>query len=267
MANRTQRDVMVCKLPLGVESPGKLPLSLAGPRCRPKPRLVWGGGDSVQGSVTRITPAPPANARARSEAILDQPLPRAPARGLQSAGTSKPGRDRPPLVQTLTTVRPIRGFRHHNKRWCLKLLSVGVGFLCSHGHSVFARAGHLRAFRHGCMKKFCLSRGAWVAQSTERPTLDFGSGHDLTGRELGPHIGLSTDRAKPAWDSLSPPSLCPSPALSLSLSLSKEIPKHKKTMKVHLFNTLEKMKEHELSGPTRRRADGDCCEARRPARA
>ena len=25
-----------------------------------------------------------------------------------------------------------------------------------------------------------LSQGAWVAQSVKRPTLDFGSGHDLT---------------------------------------------------------------------------------------
>ena len=66
-------------------------------------------------------------------------------------------------------------------------------------------------------------RGAWVAQSVRRLTLDFGSGHDLTVREFGPRVGLCTDSAEPAWNSLSL-SLCLSAALShvhlLSLSLS-----------------------------------------------
>ena len=35
------------------------------------------------------------------------------------------------------------------------------------------------------------SRGTWVAQSVEEPTLDFGSGHDLTVREFEPRIRLS----------------------------------------------------------------------------
>ena len=47
-------------------------------------------------------------------------------------------------------------------------------------------------------------RGAWVAQSAKRPTLDFCSGQDLTVREFEPHIGLCADSAEPAWDSLSP---------------------------------------------------------------
>ena len=53
-----------------------------------------------------------------------------------------------------------------------------------------------------------------MAQSVERPTLDFGSGHDLVVRKFEPYFGLSTDNAEPAWDSLSlslsasaPPSL------------------------------------------------------------
>ena len=52
-------------------------------------------------------------------------------------------------------------------------------------------------------------RGAWVAQSVKCPTLDLGSGHDLTVREFKPHIRLCTDSVEPAWDSISP-SLCPS---------------------------------------------------------
>ena len=50
---------------------------------------------------------------------------------------------------------------------------------------------------------------AWGAQSAELLTLDFGSGHDLTVREFKPRVGLCTDNAEPAWNSLS---------LSLSLS-------------------------------------------------
>ena len=50
-----------------------------------------------------------------------------------------------------------------------------------------------------------------MAQSVKRPTLDFGSGHDLTVRGFEPHVGLSPDSAEPAWGSLFP---------SLSLSLS-----------------------------------------------
>ena len=53
--------------------------------------------------------------------------------------------------------------------------------------------------------KNCLGRGAWVA-----PTLDFGSGRDLTVHEIEPYIRLCADSAKPAGDSLS---------LLLSLSL------------------------------------------------
>ena len=60
-------------------------------------------------------------------------------------------------------------------------------------------------------------QGAWVAQSVERLTLDFGSGHDLTFCEFEPCIGLCTDSVEPACDSLSP-------SLSLSLSLSLPLP-------------------------------------------
>ena len=33
-------------------------------------------------------------------------------------------------------------------------------------------------------------RGAWVAPSVKRPTLDFGAGHDLRVCEFEPHIGF-----------------------------------------------------------------------------
>ena len=59
--------------------------------------------------------------------------------------------------------------------------------------------------------------GAWVAQSFQRPTLDFGSGHDLVVCEFEPCIGLRADSAEPAWDSLSP-SVCPSSTCALCFS-------------------------------------------------
>ena len=60
-----------------------------------------------------------------------------------------------------------------------------------------------------------------MAHSVKRPTLDFGSGHGLTVRELKPHMGFCGDGAEPAWDSLSP-SLSAPCSLSLSLSLSQK---------------------------------------------
>ena len=41
-------------------------------------------------------------------------------------------------------------------------------------------------------------RGAWVAESVDCPTLDFGSGHDLTAYEIEPCTELCTDSVKPA---------------------------------------------------------------------
>ena len=57
-------------------------------------------------------------------------------------------------------------------------------------------------------------RGAWVAQSVKRPALDFSSGHDLAVHEIKPHVRLCTGSLEPAWDSLSPLSLCPSLTLN-----------------------------------------------------
>ena len=37
-----------------------------------------------------------------------------------------------------------------------------------------------------------------VAQSVEHPTVDFGSGHDLTVGEIEPHVGLCADSMEPA---------------------------------------------------------------------
>ena len=41
-------------------------------------------------------------------------------------------------------------------------------------------------------------RGARVAESVKRPSLDFGSGHNLTVREFKPRTGLCPDSAEPA---------------------------------------------------------------------
>ena len=59
--------------------------------------------------------------------------------------------------------------------------------------------------------------GVWVTPWVACLTLDFDSGHDLTVHGIEPHIGLCTDTAEPAWDSLSP-SLSAPPLFSLSLS-------------------------------------------------
>ena len=42
-----------------------------------------------------------------------------------------------------------------------------------------------------------------MTQLVKRPTLVFGSGHDLTAGELEPQVGLHAVRAEPAWASLS----------------------------------------------------------------
>ena len=59
-----------------------------------------------------------------------------------------------------------------------------------------------------------------MAQLFRHPTLDFGSGHDLTICEFEPCVVLCTDSVEPAWDSL-PPSLSAPPILSLSLKNKK----------------------------------------------
>ena len=68
-------------------------------------------------------------------------------------------------------------------------------------------------------------RDAWVAQSDKHQTPDFDSGHDLVAHEIKPRVGLCTDSAEPAWDSLSLTLLClctSSLSHSLALSLSNE---------------------------------------------
>ena len=52
------------------------------------------------------------------------------------------------------------------------------------------------------LNKYVL-RGAWVAQSVERPIPDFGSGHDLMVYEIEPRVGLCADSVESAWNSLS----------------------------------------------------------------
>ena len=59
-----------------------------------------------------------------------------------------------------------------------------------------------------------------MAQWVKHPTLDFGSGRDLTVREIKPRIGLCTESEESAWDSLSL-SLYVPPLLVLSLPQKK----------------------------------------------
>ena len=57
-----------------------------------------------------------------------------------------------------------------------------------------------------------------MAQSGEHPTLDFGSGHDLTGCGTEPYIGVFADAEEPVQYSHSLSLPLPGHALSLSLS-------------------------------------------------
>ena len=43
-----------------------------------------------------------------------------------------------------------------------------------------------------------------MAQSVKLLILDFGSSHNLAVGEFEPRVGLCTDSAEPAWDTLSP---------------------------------------------------------------
>ena len=63
-------------------------------------------------------------------------------------------------------------------------------------------------------------QGAWVAQSGRRPTLDFGSSHDLTDCELESRVRFCAVSTEPAWDSLFS-SLSAPLSLKLVLSLKK----------------------------------------------
>ena len=59
--------------------------------------------------------------------------------------------------------------------------------------------------------------GAWVTQSVEHLTLDFGSGHNLMIRGIEPRVRLCADSAEPALDSLFP-FLSALPLLAVSFS-------------------------------------------------
>ena len=63
--------------------------------------------------------------------------------------------------------------------------------------------------------------GAWVAQLVKCPTLDFGSGHDLTVCGIEPYVCLHTDDARSTSDSLS---LCP-PLLMVSHKINEHLEK------------------------------------------
>ena len=75
--------------------------------------------------------------------------------------------------------------------------------------------------------------GAWVVQPVKHPTLDFGSGHDLTVCGIEPRVRIHADSTGPAWDSLSLSLSAPPLLVSVhSLSLSLKVNKHLKNLKV-----------------------------------
>ena len=70
------------------------------------------------------------------------------------------------------------------------------------------------------------SRGSWVAQSVERPTLDFGSGHDLRVVRSSPGLGYSIRCLLELHSPFSSSSAFPySCFLFLSLKISKSLKK------------------------------------------
>ena len=89
----------------------------------------------------------------------------------------------------------------------------------------------------------------------ERRTLGVSSGHDLTVCGFEPHVGLQAMGAGSAWDSL-PISLCPSPALSLSLKINKlqkdhiviPIDAEKSTDKIQNLFTIKTLNELGIEG-------------------
>ena len=61
-------------------------------------------------------------------------------------------------------------------------------------------------------------RSFWVTPSFKRPTLDLGSGHDLVGLEIKPHVGLHVECG--AYLRFFSPSHSAPPPLAQALSLS-----------------------------------------------
>ena len=65
------------------------------------------------------------------------------------------------------------------------------------------------------------NRGAWVAQSVERPTSAQVMSSQLVSSSLASGSVLTAQILEPAWDSVSH-TLCPSPAHALSFLLSQK---------------------------------------------
>ena len=84
----------------------------------------------------------------------------------------------------------------------------------------------------GAYKQHDTWQGAWVAPWVECPTLDFGSGRDLTVHGNKHFVRLCTQGTEPAWDSLSRPLYLP-PLLTCSLSL--QVNKHEKNHRWHIL--------------------------------
>ena len=79
-----------------------------------------------------------------------------------------------------------------------------------------------------------------MAYSVRHPTLGFGSGHDLTVHGFEPHVAFHSDGAEPAWDFLS---LSPPPLLTLSISLSQNKLKKKKTTKKNNVKSISMLRK------------------------
>ena len=72
--------------------------------------------------------------------------------------------------------------------------------------------------------------GTQVAQLVKRPTLDFGSGHDLAVCVIEPRVGLCAGNEGSAWYSLFPSPSAP-PPLMLSFWLKIKFKKFKQKKK------------------------------------
>lgn len=80
------------------------------------------------------------------------------------------------------------------------------------------------------------SRGAWVAQSAKHSTLGSSSGHELTGCEVEPHVGLCAQHR--VWLRFSLASSPSAPHHTLSLKTNRSL---KKKKEVNYYNSKQEL--------------------------
>ena len=117
---------------------------------------------------------------------------------------------------TLSTLCAWKGVLDLSGLWEVSISKHAQGMSLSSGSSLRdpMSVGCLQTLSPALSEQKGKDRGTWVAQLVKCPTLGH---HDLTVREIKPHIGNCADSVEPAWDSL-PPSLSladpPAPLLS-----------------------------------------------------